>query len=383
MTEKMTANELVALVRRVFMPSSKDKRLAILVDLPDDAAPDHDGWRARREMAAEWAQLLGQSAAQLALEAVDLVLYENVRSGNANLPATARYHRGGPLPRCAAELAGEAVPFDNVLETHQLILAPTEFSATAPLKLAAREYGFRAATMPGFSAEMIPALRLDYDVIGRKVARFKRMLDDATSCELRFRVGEKRHDLTLDLRHRLAHESGGVFPHAGVAGNLPSGEAYIVPYEGEIAGDPSGSRGELPVQLGDDVVVYRIDKNVVAEIVSDNPTSRAEAAHLKREPALGNLAELGLGVLGDFGIQPIGELLLDEKLGLHIAFGRSDHFGGHVGPDRFSAPDKVLHIDRVYIEAFQPRVVVERAELHMNDGGTILLMRDGAYAVDL
>ena len=129
--------------------------------------------------------------------------------------------------------------------------------------------------------------------------------------------------------------------------------------------------------------MYRIERNAVAEIVSDNPTSRAEAAHLKSEPALGNLAELGLGVLGDFGIKPIGELLLDEKLGLHIAFGRSDHFGGHVGPDRFSAPDKVLHIDRVYIEAFQPRVMVERAVLHMNDGGTILLMRDGAYAVDL
>ena len=97
--------------------------------------------------------------------------------------------------------------------------------------------------MPGFSAEMIPALRLDYEVIGRKVARFKRMLDDATRCEIRFRVGEVRHDLTLDLRHRLAHESGGVFPHSGIAGNLPSGEAYIVPYEGEIAGDPSGSCG--------------------------------------------------------------------------------------------------------------------------------------------
>lgn len=383
MTEKLTANELVALIRRVFMPSSKDRRLAILVDLPDEAAPDNPAWRARREMAADWARLLAGSAGALGLEAVDLVLYGNVRSANANLPATARYHRGPSLPASAAELTGEMAPFDGVLESHQIVLAPTEFSATAPLKLAARAHGFRAATMPGFSAEMIPALRLDYDVIGRKVAKFKRMLDDAASCELRFRVGGAPHDLTLDLRHRLAHESGGVFPHAGVAGNLPSGEAYIVPYEGELTGDPSGSRGELPVQLGGDVVLYRVENNAVAEILSDNAASRAEAAHLRDEPALGNIAELGLGVLGDFGIRPIGELLLDEKLGLHIAFGRSDHFGGQVGPERFSAPDKVAHVDHVYIEAFQPLVTIERADLRMSDGGTIALMREGKYAVDL
>jgi leucyl aminopeptidase (aminopeptidase T) len=382
MTEKLTAAELVALIRRVFMPAAKDKRLAILVDLPDDVARDHDTWRARREMAAEWAALLDRSRAELALDAVDLVLYANVHSHNANLPATASYHRGGPIPSHAHALRGEMSAFDSVFESHQLFVAPTEFSATAPLKLAAPVHAFRAATMPGFSAAMIPALRLDYEVIGRKVARFKRMLDDATRCDIRFRAGERLHELTLDLRHRRAHESGGMFPHAGAAGNLPSGEAYIVPYEGEIPGDPSGSRGEIPVQLGDDVVVYRVERNVAVEVVSDNPTSRIEAEHIRTEPALGNLAELGLGVLGDFGIVPIGELLLDEKLGLHIAFGRSDHFGGQVGPSRFSAPDKVEHIDRVYIPALQPRVTIERAELTMADGGTMLLMRDGAYAVD-
>jgi len=382
MTEKLTATELVALIRRVFMPSAKDKRLAILVDLPDDLAKDHETWRARREMAAEWAKLLTQNKKDLSLESIDLVLYPNVQSHNANLPATATYHRGGPIPSHAREIQGEAIPFDTVLESHQLILAPTEFSATAPLKLAAPVAGFRAATMPGFSAAMIPSLRLDYDVIGRKVSRFKRMLDDATRCDIRFRAGSRTHELTLDLRHRIAHESSGLFPHAGHAGNLPSGEAYIVPYEGEVPGDPSGSRGEIPVQLGDDVVVYRVEGNVAVEVVSDNPTSRIEAEHIRNEPALANLAELGLGVLGEFGIAPIGELLLDEKLGLHIAFGRSDHFGGQVGPSRFSAPDKVLHIDRVYIEALQPKIVIERAELHMADGGNMLLMRDGAYVVD-
>ena len=83
----------------------------------------------------------------------------------------------------------------------------------------------------------------------------------------------------------------------------------------------------------------------------------------EREPAYANLAELGLGVLGDFGLEPCGEILLDEKLGLHIAFGRSDHFGGTVGPDDFSGPDAVIHLDRVYIQETQPRVNVKEVRL--------------------
>ena len=118
MTEKLTAAELVALIRRVFMPSAKDKRLAILVDLPDDVAKDNDMWRARREMAAEWAALLSKSRAELALETVNLVLYANTHSHNANLPATAAYYKGGPVPSRVGELEGEAIPFDAVLESH-------------------------------------------------------------------------------------------------------------------------------------------------------------------------------------------------------------------------------------------------------------------------
>jgi len=34
------------------------------------------------------------------------------------------------------------------------------------------------------------------------------------------------------------------------------------------------------------------------------------------------MTELGTGVPGDFGLTPIGEILLDEKLGPHIASSR-------------------------------------------------------------
>ena len=98
-------------------------------------------------------------------------------------------------------------------------------------------------------------------------------------------------------------------------------------------------------------------------MLTDGPESEREADHIGREPAYANLSELGLGVLGDFGLKPTGSILLDEKLGLHLAFGRSDHFGGTVGPDDFSTPDAVIHLDRVFIPETQPRVTVKEVRL--------------------
>jgi leucyl aminopeptidase (aminopeptidase T) len=201
----------------------------------------------------------------------------------------------------------------------------------------------------------------------------KELCDRANTAILSFRTPSGQHRLTLDLRHRTGHASGGLFPANGVAGNLPSGEAYIVPYEGERSGDPSESAGELPVQIGAEIVVYQISENRVSRILSSGAASDKERDHLAREPAYANLAELGLGVLGDFGLKPVGSILLDEKLGLHIAFGRSDHFGGTVGPSAFSSPDAVIHLDRVYIPECQPQVEVETVRLILPTGEKLLM----------
>ncbi len=239
--------------------------------------------------------------------------------------------------------------------------------------------------MPGFSPEMIPALRLDYEEINRRVKHLKVLLDDATMATCKFLVdGKTKRTLQLDLRHRISHASGGVFPDVGIAGNLPSGETYIVPYEGEIEGDPSRSGGEMPVQLDGELVTYRIHENKAVEVLNANRSNVAqrEAKRIVEEPAYANLAELGLGVLDAFGVEPTGEILLDEKLGLHIAFGRSDHFGGQVGPTDFSSADAVVHIDRVYVPRIQPRVQVVSVELTSGGGENLPIIKDGRYVVD-
>jgi leucyl aminopeptidase (aminopeptidase T) len=230
---------------------------------------------------------------------------------------------------------------------------------------------------------MVPALRLDYTEVNRRVMLLKHLLDDSVGADFRFLVdAADEHELHLDLRHRQAHASGGLLPAPGTAGNLPSGEAYIVPYEGEIAGDPTSSRGSMPVQFGDEVVVFSVENNVAVDITSSGPESDAERLRLEAEPARGNVAELGLGVLSDFGITPIGVVLLDEKLGLHLAFGRSEHFGGQVGPAQFTRPEAVMHQDHVYLTEIQPRVSAAEVVLHRADGTRTDLIRDGSYVIE-
>jgi hypothetical protein len=381
MSEQLNAADLIALIRRVFRPTAADERLGILVDLPDGRTADRPEWKERRRMAADWAGQLQQHRDQLGLD-VSLVLYRNVGMGNADLPARVWIGSPGSVPDTADALdPARAVSLDQVLATHSVLLAPTEFSATAPLKLMAKQHRFRAATMPGFTAEMIPALRLDYDEVRRRVAIMKGLLDRAVRATLHFEVdGRDTRTLVLDLRHRQAHASDGIIETPGMAGNLPSGEAYIVPYEGEVPGDPTQSAGRLPVQFGADVVVFEIEANRAVRVTGEGQAAVEQAEWLVAEPAYGNLAELGLGVLGDLGVGPTGEILMDEKLGLHIAFGRSDHFGGQVGAARFSKPEAVVHIDRIYLPGLQPRVVPRVVDLLDEDGRTIPLMRDGVYA---
>jgi len=378
--DKLTGQELTNLVKRVFEPGPEDTALAVIVDLPDDEVRDSERWRERRALAAGWVRELAGARPDHGLE-VSLFLYRNVHSNNADLPASAWRWTGDTIPDHVDGLTGQLEePMERILSQHRLVIAPTQFSTTAPLKMMAPRLGFRAATMPGFSAEMVPALRLDYTEINRRVRLLKNLLDGCVSADFEFLIDRTvTHQLHLDLRHRIAHASGGLLLEPGTAGNLPSGETYIVPYEGEIDGDPTTSRGQLPIQLGEEIVVFEIENNRAYGVSSTGPQSEKEAVQLAAEPARGNVAELGLGVLADFGIKPIGEVLLDEKLGLHLAFGRSEHFGGQVGPADFSRPEAVMHQDHVYLRQLQPRVNAACVVLERENGERLELIRDGEY----
>lgn len=345
MTDNLTAEQLSALLDSVFALQPRERWLALLVDLPDAQAPDSDAWAERRRLAADWFRLLHLRRERLPFTAIAFCAYPNVGSNNGDLPESAAV--AFDPDEQAALPAGQVLPFATILQSASVVLAPTQFSATAPLKVLARQHGFRGATLPGFTRAMIPALGLDYERVNARVLQFKERMDRAAGVEVALEADGRRYASFFDLRHRTGHASGGLIREPGSVGNLPSGEAYVVPYEGERPGDPSGTAGELPVQFGDEIVVYRLERNQAVEVLSAGPASEAERRLLQEEPAYGNLAEVGIGVLGEWGVQAVGSTLLDEKLGLHLAFGRSDHFGGVTGPAAFRPRPRGPHRPRL------------------------------------
>lgn len=372
--------ELVQLVESVFPRLPQDKKLAFIVDVPNAPENDKPNWRIRRKLVHDWYSELASSLHDLQLDAVNLVAYPSVDSNNADLPEYGYFLSSLP-PDVSADLGGDKTAFADLFSSHQLFIAPTQYSTTAPMKVNAKKYGFRAATMPGFSPSMIPALRIDYELVNQRCQMMKRKLDPAMAAEVIFLMDEQdEHNMYFDLRYRPGHASGGRFPDAGTAGNLPSGETYIVPYEGE-KGAPSTTNGTLPVQFGEEIVLFRIEANKATAVLSDGPKSTEQENYLRREPAYGNMAELGFGILSDFGLEPISEILLDEKLAFHIAFGRSDHFGGDTGPDKFSSPKAVVHIDYIYSPKTQSRIRISDLDLLYNDGSRKKIIKNDQYVI--
>jgi hypothetical protein len=375
----LTYPQLAALLHSVFAPGTEERWLTIMVDLPDARVPDHDAWLDRRLIAEEWFRMLQQYRAELPFTAVACCVYPNVGSNNNDLPAAATVALD--LTEFASLPEGRRLGIPEILQASSVVLALTEFSATAPLKILARQYGFRGATLPGFSRVMIPVLGLDYERVNARVLEFKQRLDRAEGMALSLEANGEAWSSFFDLRFRTGHASGGLIREPGVVGNLPSGEAYIVPYEGELPAGPSRTAGHLPVQFGDEIVVYQLEQNRAVAVLGEGPRAAQERELLLAEPAYGNMAEVGIGVLGEWGVQAVGSTLLDEKLGLHIAFGRSDHFGGATGPAAFRDPARVVHIDRVYVPSTQPLIKVREATFLYPGDVLELIIENGAYVV--
>jgi hypothetical protein len=353
------------LLQTVFAPGPAEKDLLLLVDLPTSARPDTQHWRDRRRLVAEWYTMLQPHAGRLPFAGVSCAAYDHVATNNADLPAGMML-----VDRCTPErpsTVNHAIQRDDLLGRASVVLALTELSATAPLKNLARQLGFRGASMPGFTRAMLPALQLDYAKIDARVRQIKERLDRADAAEAVFLAGGERHLLHLDLRFRTGHASGGLMREQGTVANLPSGEAYIVPYEGEKEGIPSKTEGSLPIEMEGEVLVFKIKQNKAVDVMTSGRISDSQRSRLVAEPAYGNLSELGIGVLGDFGVTAMGQTLVDEKLGLHIAFGRSDHFGGATSPGSFRNAKNVVHIDWVYVPSVQPRIRVESLSLRYPD----------------
>jgi len=356
--------DLRRLLRGVFEVQPGEE-VVVACDVPHGALQDDAAWRERREMAAEWREGFDALSREDRFAVLPLLEY----------PATGIH--GGDLP-AEGVLGGDPAEMRAVLLSATLAVFITQYSATAALDEFCRcKEDFRAASLPGLERRMeTTALDADYREVARRCRILEEALRGADALTVRFAGGGT---CLFDLRFRHPEVDDGYLPRFKPGDrviNLPSGETFIVPYEGERSGEPSRTAGELPVVAGLDRVVLEVEHNRIVRVRGDGPGAARFREIFDADPARSNIAEVAFGC-NDRAVVT-GSVLEDEKAGFHWAYGRSDHLGGTVGVAAFRSPGTVVHHDIVYA-AGNPIQVAE-ATVH-TPRGPETVMRDGRYII--
>jgi leucyl aminopeptidase (aminopeptidase T) len=322
----------------VFAPQVGDV-VTVMYDLPHGRIADSKEWQARRQMAETWQRRIAGFAENYAVQVQPVVTFAATGAHNADLPALGTRD-------------GQQVELAEALQESTIVLAMTQFSASAPLVTFTRKYEhLRIASMPLVSPAMEQtSLAADYAEIARRCEQLAPLFEQANAIEVTFSTG---HHCTFDISNAQQALKDDGRLHPGVTSNalrlrnLPSGEVAVTPNENEA----SATNGEIPVHVNGSTLVFVVEHNRIVDVRSDDPeTEMDDVQALRRafheEPAQANIAEVAIGC-NDKAVVT-GNVLEDEKAGFHWAYGRSEHLGGTVGPDAFSSPDKVIHQDIVY-----------------------------------
>lgn len=263
----------------------------------------------------------------------------------------------------------------RAIRKSHLVLAMTEYSASAPLISLCRtkDSHTRGASMPGVEKRMEhTAFQADYQMVKRYALTIQKMLKNAIGADIRFSTGDT---LFLDLRNRVANADTGECTSPGQFINFPSGEACKVPYE--AAADEitqfgeSKTAGIWPASIDGEPMTFIVKNNRIVNIIGAGKKAEGLRMFFQENETRRNVAELGIGCNPKAIIT--GNVLEDEKVGLHIAYGISTQLGGKVTSD--------MHEDLCYSKGCP--VEGTSVVLRNVDGSTTELIRDALLRYEL
>jgi len=307
----MKNEEKIKMFKDVFAPKSGEKVL-ILIDIPHDNIIDNKRWKKLRKMAKEWYLIFKKMGAKTGFS-VSILEYKATGLENSSIP-------------------NEIV---KVASKSNLVIAMTEYSASASLLpiCTSKNTITCCASMPQVEKSMEKtAFKADYQKVKKYAVAIKKILDDSLGAEIIFSTGDS---LYIDLRNRISEAETGDCTQTGQFINFPAGETCIAPYE--AASDEidefgaSKTEGIWPVIYNKELVKYIIKNNRITEIISNGKKAKEMRTFFKENDTRMNVAELGIGCNPKAVIT--GNVLEDEKVGLHIAYGMSTHLGGKVKSD--------------------------------------------------
>lgn len=218
----------------------------------------------------------------------------------------------------------------EAMRSVDVAICPTSTSLThTDARRNANKAGTRVGTLPGITEDiMVRTMRADYHNIAALTRHIADILSDGKTAHITTPAGT---DITIPIHDIKAIPSTGLVQEGGSYGNLPSGEAYLMPREGEAEGVfvVDGSLAGIGQITGEPIKIT-IEKGMAVNIEGGEQAKKFNDIVNSVGPDARNLAELGVGTNDMAQIK--GTTLEDEKvLGtVHLALGNNVTMGGTV-----------------------------------------------------
>jgi len=226
---------------------------------------------------------------------------------------------------------GEEPPRDvgDLMAKFDVVLCPTSKSLThTDARRAASAGGARIATLPGVTEDiMIRCMNADYPRIAERTRALCGLMESTRVIRVQAPAGT---DITLPMTGRRALASTGLFHEKGASGNLPTGEAFLAPLEGQSSGVVVADGSMAGIGLLSQPLRIVVREGYAEEITGGPEAARLIALFEPHGRDARTVAEFGIGTNDRATLT--GIILEDEKVmgTIHIAFGDNKSMGGSV-----------------------------------------------------
>ncbi|RMH65764.1 MAG: aminopeptidase [Calditrichaeota bacterium] len=216
----------------------------------------------------------------------------------------------------------------QLMTRYDVVVCPTQKSMThTDARRNACKAGARVATLPGITTDVfIRTMQADYNAIAERTYQMSALLEKGRVVKITTALGT---NLTLPIGDMPVISSTGLIREKGKGGNLPSGESFLCPVEGESYGTLVVDASFAGVGTLTEPITIEIEKGH-ATTFRGGEQARVLEQQLRAFGEAGLVvAELGVGTNESATIS--GLILEDEKVfgTIHIAFGNNISMGGH------------------------------------------------------
>jgi aminopeptidase len=221
-----------------------------------------------------------------------------------------------------------------------------------------RKTGCRIASMPMLTQSVLEGpMRANWQEVASTTQRVYERLLQCSHLQLTCPAGT---DLTVEIgAPELIHKDTGLLRDRGALGNLPAGEAYLVPKAGSACGKLVFTSGPERPEVAATVAV--VEDGQVAFFKNETDYSRLLEEKFQRDFRFRHIAELGIGT--NPLARDVSSMIEGEKIQgtAHVALGDDKSMGGQTEASE--------HWDHIFV-----RVSLEGK---LKNGGKTEFIRDG------